>query len=158
MLPRHRYNEAMAPRCVVRTNNSSFWTKISQKFSTFTSAIASNSQPTQPTQSTQISNNMPPNPSQQPGGTQARRTRRGATSFSQISSKWILFGVQGSRLSVELEHIEIDEYVNDSSFFRALRQHYRKHRGILKLMFSVWRLGYCDNFKVSFMANIKLNS
>jgi hypothetical protein len=71
-----------------------------------------------------------------------------STSGDSSSKRWILFGVQGSRLSMELEHIEIDDYVNDSSFYRSLREHYRKHRGQLKLWLSIWQLGFCDGVKV----------
>lgn len=71
-----------------------------------------------------------------------------STAGSVLPPRWILFGVQGSRRPIELEHIKIDDYDNDSGFYRSLREHYRKHRGIWKLLFSIWRLDFCDGVKV----------
>jgi hypothetical protein len=102
----------------------------------------------QATGSSQPKNNSPTS-TQQQGISSANQPQTSASSSGNSASiRWILFGVQGSRLSMELEHIEIDNYVNDSHFYRSLRGHYRKHRGQLKLWFSVWRLGFCDGVKV----------
>lgn len=49
---------------------------------------------------------------------------------------WVLFGVQGSRRTLEINHIPINNQSNDSSFYRSLRQRYRTNRGRLKLRLS----------------------
>jgi hypothetical protein len=64
--------------------------------------------------------------------------------------RWILFGVQGSRRSIELEQIAIDDHVQDGRLYRSLRKHYRKYRGTMKLWLSIWRLSFCDGVKVCF--------
>lgn len=69
-----------------------------------------------------------------------------AHSATAIQS-WILFGVQGSRRTMEISHIPINNQSNDSSLYRSLRQHYRTNRGRLKLWFSFWRLDYCEVVK-----------
>ena len=63
---------------------------------------------------------------------------------------WVLFGVQGSRRTLEINHIPINNQSNDSSFYRSLRQHYRTNRGRLKLWLSFWRLDYCEVVKAWF--------
>ena len=60
---------------------------------------------------------------------------------------WVLFGVQGSRRTLEISHIPINDQSNDSSLYCSLRQHYRTNRGRLKLWFSFWRLDYCEVVK-----------
>jgi hypothetical protein len=102
----------------------------------------------QPTGNGQLKNN-PSSPPQHQGTSSAGQSHISAsTSSTPSSNRWILFGVQGSRLSMELEHIEIDDYMNDSRFYRSLREHYQKHRSKLKLWCSIWRLGFCDGVKV----------
>lgn len=150
-------------QCIVKTQRSSFLTRLvknvaytvsamsrgQQKTSTNATGLATSAETkVQPTGNGQPKNN-PPNPSQQQGMSSASQPHTSAsTSGTPSSKRWILFGVQGSRLSMELEHIEIDDYVNDSSFYRSLREHYRQHRGKLKLWFSIWRFGFCDGVKV----------
>ncbi|CAN9179693.1 unnamed protein product [Alternaria alternata] len=67
-------------------------------------------------------------------------------SGSPPSLRWIIFGTQPYNKTAELEHIEIDDFTNDSRFFRSLRDHYRKHRGLLSRWLSIWRIGACDGF------------
>jgi hypothetical protein len=91
----------------------------------------------------------PPTSNSQPQGTHSAVQPQISSSTSGTpSTRFILFGVQGSRRSIELEHIEIDDYINDSHFYSSLRKHYRQHRGRLKLWLSIWRLGFCDGVKV----------
>ncbi|KAH7075153.1 hypothetical protein FB567DRAFT_632698 [Paraphoma chrysanthemicola] len=90
-----------------------------------------------------------PSPTQSPGlsPTTNQPQSSASTAGSQSSPRWILFGVQGSRPFIDLEHIKIDDYVNDSSLYRSIIEHYRKHRGKWKLLFSIWRLSFCDGVK-----------
>jgi hypothetical protein len=69
--------------------------------------------------------------------------------LQQATWRWILFGVDAPHHSVNVEHIWIHDSVDDTDFFRSVREHYRKHRGIFNLLFSIWQLGYCDGVKVS---------
>jgi hypothetical protein len=69
-------------------------------------------------------------------------------SGSPPSLRWIIFGTQPYNKTAELEHIEIDDFTNDSRFFRSLRDRYRKHRGLLSRWFSIWRIGACDGVRV----------
>jgi len=46
---------------------------------------------------------------------------------------WVLFGVQGSRRTLEMNHIPISNTSCDSMLFSMLRQHYRISRGRLRL-------------------------
>jgi hypothetical protein len=64
--------------------------------------------------------------------------------------RWIIVGFQSNNGSAELEHIAIDGFTNDSSFFRSLRGYHWKHRGFFKIWFSVWRVGACDSVRVCF--------
>ena len=72
------------------------------------------------------------------------------TNSAATERTWILFGVQGSRPTLEINHIPITSQSNDSSFYRSLRQCYRNNRGRLKLWFSFWRLDYCEVVKACF--------
>jgi hypothetical protein len=65
------------------------------------------------------------------------------------SLRCILFGVDAPQHSVKVEHIWIDDTFHDIDLFGQVRGYYRKHRGIFKLLFSMWQLGYCDGVKVS---------
>ena len=60
---------------------------------------------------------------------------------------WVLFGVQGSRRTLEVNHIPVNNHSNDTSLYCSLRQHYRANRGRLRLWFSFWRLDYCEVVK-----------
>ena len=72
------------------------------------------------------------------------------TNSAAAERTWILFGVQGSRPTLEINHIQITSQSNDSSFYRSLRRCYRDNRGRLKLWFSFWRLDYCEVVKACF--------
>jgi hypothetical protein len=163
MLPGLKGNPSDPPQCLVKTQKSSILTRLVKNVAYTVSVMSRGQQKTstnasgpaisagtnvQPTGSGQLKNN-PSHPPQHQGTSSAGQPHISASTSSTPSSKrWILFGVQGSRLSMELEHIEIDDYINDSRFYRTLREHYQKHRGKLKLWFSIWRLGFCDGVKV----------
>jgi hypothetical protein len=100
-------------------------------------------------------NHNPPSPSQQQQGPLTGSSSGQSNNISphphlqQATWRWILFGVDATHHSVNVEHIWIHDSVDDADFFRSVREHYRKHRGIFKLLFSIWQLGYCDGVKVS---------
>jgi len=61
---------------------------------------------------------------------------------------WVLFAVQGSRPTLELDHISVSDACDDASFFKLVRRSHRRNRGRLLLWFSCWRLHHCDFVKV----------
>ena len=61
---------------------------------------------------------------------------------------YVLFGVKGSRRTLELEQVEVNKHSDDNSFFQSLRLAYRKHRGFWRYWFSIWQLNHCDFVKV----------
>jgi len=60
----------------------------------------------------------------------------------------VLFGVQGSRWSLEVEQISITAAMNDPAFFRELKTRYSKHRGWMKKLVSAFRFRFCRFVKV----------
>ncbi|KAF2462719.1 uncharacterized protein BDR25DRAFT_347630 [Lindgomyces ingoldianus] len=60
---------------------------------------------------------------------------------------WVLLGVEGSRHSVRINHIAIDHNTNDGSFYRSLKECYRRSRGPMCYWLSMWRLHYCNVVK-----------
>ena len=99
-------------------------------------------------QSTDISqSNMDQGQSQQQGTVVASQQSPAALVPATAIQSWVLFGVQGSRRTLEISNIPISNHSNDSSFYRSLRQHYRTNRGRLQLWFSFWRLDYCEVVK-----------
>jgi hypothetical protein len=66
----------------------------------------------------------------------------------------ILFGVQGSRWSLDLEQIHMSSIDNDPAFFRELKIRYRKHRGLLKRIASPFRFRFCKFVKVCAMSPV----
>lgn len=108
-------------------------TTVSSNTSGTTSQMAGGGQSKQNAQISNASGRPPPGPSlghsQSPAPSSTVRPSSGVTTAGSLSSsRWILFGVQGSRRSIELEHIEIDDYINDSNFYHSLRVHCRRHR------------------------------
>ena len=82
------------------------------------------------------------------------------TSIAMPSRKmlYILFGVKGSRRTLELEQINTTRCAKDESLFSNLVQSYKRHRGFWRYWFSIWRLNHCDFVKVSLRAVISLFS
>ena len=62
--------------------------------------------------------------------------------------KFVLFGIQGSRRTLEPGQIRTHRQSTDSSVFQDLKECYRTHRGRLRLWFSIWRLENCEIVKV----------
>lgn len=66
---------------------------------------------------------------------------------------WIIFGVEGPLEPLELSQINNDYLHNDQTFIRELRQRHWKLRGLLRILFSIWRLRYWEFVKVSTITN-----
>ncbi|KAI4629850.1 uncharacterized protein J4E87_003037 [Alternaria ethzedia] len=63
-------------------------------------------------------------------------------------SSRVLFGVQGSRWSLEIEQIDITAALNDPAFFRELKIRYKKHRNWIKRLISPFRFRFCRFVKL----------
>jgi len=59
----------------------------------------------------------------------------------------VLFGVQGSRWSLEVEQIST-ALLNDPAFFRELKTRYKKHRSWIKRLISPFRFRFCRFVKL----------
>jgi len=68
------------------------------------------------------------------------------------SSHRILFAVQGSRWSLDLEQIHVSNVPNDPVFFRELKTLYKKHRSWIKRAMSPFRFRFCKFVKVRYSA------
>lgn len=65
----------------------------------------------------------------------------------RIQQLLILFGVKGTRRTLELAQIDV-ENCEDRLLFSKMKDEYRKLRGHLRYLFSFWRLSHCDFVKV----------
>jgi hypothetical protein len=66
----------------------------------------------------------------------------------QINQLFVLFGVKGTRRTLELAQINTKKYTSDKSFFEDMRKEYRYLRGYLRYWFSIWQFSHCDFVKV----------
>lgn len=66
----------------------------------------------------------------------------------QINESFVLFGVKGTRRTLELAQINARKYISDNAFFWDMRKQYRQLRGFLRYWFSIWRFSHCDFVKV----------
>ncbi|PVH88843.1 hypothetical protein DL98DRAFT_158071 [Cadophora sp. DSE1049] len=64
-----------------------------------------------------------------------------------VSELFVLFGVKGSRRTLELAQIDVSKHKEDSIFFQDLRREYRHQRGFWRYWLSVWKLRHCDFVK-----------
>ena len=78
-------------------------------------------------------------------GQQATQT---SINIPQTQQLFIFFGVKGTRRTLELAQIDAVEYREDKLLFSEMKIAYRKFRGHLRYVFSVWRLSHCDFVKV----------
>jgi len=70
-----------------------------------------------------------------------------STAFPDPSLR-VLFCVQGSRWSLEVEEISITALLNDPAFFRELKTRYKKHRSLTKRLISPFRFRFCRFVKL----------
>lgn len=60
----------------------------------------------------------------------------------------VIFGVQGARRSLEIEQIEVFDWMNDQVFFSELKARYRKHRSLFWRLLSPFQFRHCNFVKV----------
>ena len=79
-----------------------------------------------------------------------RDQHAGQTSINmpQMNESFVLFGVKGTRRTLELAQINARKCMNDDAFFGDMRKRYRELRGFLRYWFSIWRFSHCDFVKV----------
>lgn len=69
-----------------------------------------------------------------------------------VTELFVLFGVKGSRITLELAQIDVSQHKNsesgDEAFFSSVRAHYKTLRGTARYWFSIWQLKYCDFVEV----------
>lgn len=68
--------------------------------------------------------------------------------LTRVDKLFVLFGVKGTRRTLELAQIDTYNYASDGEFFGGLKKEYRGLRGYLRYWFSVWQLSHCDFVKV----------
>jgi hypothetical protein len=68
---------------------------------------------------------------------------------SITASQRILFAIQGSKWSLDLEEIPVSSLLNDPAFFRELKVRYKKHRSLIKRLVSPFRFRSCKFVKVT---------
>ena len=95
-------------------------------------------------------------------GTQATNTRTAPKGYAtgnqqavqtgidipQLKELYVLFGVKGTRRTLDLAQINASKYTNDCALFGVMRRQYRELRGFLRYWFSIWRFSHCDFVKV----------
>lgn len=68
--------------------------------------------------------------------------------IARVDQSFVLFGVKGTRRTLELAQIDTYNYASDGEFFGDLKKAYRGLRGYLRYWFSVWQFSHCDFVKV----------
>ena len=66
----------------------------------------------------------------------------------------VLFGVKGSRRTLELAQIDTLKHDEDEAFFAQLKRDYKEHRGFWRYWFSIWRFNHCTFVKARFLPSI----
>lgn len=66
-----------------------------------------------------------------------------------IERHWVLLGVQGSRPTRIPGEVAVETSTTDYHFFKSLKAEYAKHRGRIRLWFSLWQLEYFEFAEVS---------
>lgn len=69
--------------------------------------------------------------------------------FQQNKKMWVVFGVQGPRMTLELDQIGNNDLQSDRVFLREIRRKHHLLRGRLRSYFSFWQLSYWEFVKVS---------
>ncbi|OAG20525.1 hypothetical protein CC77DRAFT_1020215 [Alternaria alternata] len=170
LLPSLETESPSMPQCTKLSANLPLWRRLADDIKYSFSTLTGGQQGTSPTPlgsttTTTITTGVqatttgqttvnPQAPAQIPQSSPANQQLTSVTgSGSRPSLRWIIFGTQPYNKTAELEHIEIDDFTNDSRFFRSLRDHYRKHRGLLSRWFSIWRIGACDGVRFDRVAS-----
>ncbi|RYO66330.1 hypothetical protein AA0116_g2938 [Alternaria tenuissima] len=169
LLPSLETESLSMPQCTKISANLPLWRRLADDIKYSFSTLAGGHQETSPTalgsttttttagvQATTTGQTTvnPQTPAQIPQSSPANQQLTSVSgSGSPPSLRWIIFGTQPYNKTAKLEHIEIDDFTNDSRFFRSLRDHYRKHRGLLSRWFSIWRIGACDGVRFDRVAS-----
>ncbi|RYN18368.1 hypothetical protein AA0113_g9767 [Alternaria arborescens] len=169
LLPGLETGSLSMPQCVKSSADLPLWRRLADDIKHSFSTLTGGQQGTSPTalsstttttttgvQATTTGRTTvnPQTPAQVPQSFPANQQLTSVSgSGSPPSLRWIIFGTQPYNKTAELEHIEIDDFTNDSRFFRSLRDHYRKHRGLLSRWFSIWRIGACDGVRFDRVAS-----
>lgn len=84
----------------------------------------------------------------------------GQTSINmpQMNESFVLFGVKGTRRTLELAQINVRKCMNDDALFGDMRNRYRELRGFLRYWFSIWRFSHCDFVKVDNLRVVSLEA
>ena len=69
-------------------------------------------------------------------------------SAASINQMFVLLGVQGTRRTLDLAQIDVNNHSDDGVFFSVLREKHKILRGFWRYWFSVWQLNHCDFVKV----------
>jgi hypothetical protein len=123
--------------------------KASQRYTPSSSGTSDSS-----SNSSQIQNNSTYNLDNALGGNRNPATQVQDQAPSAVmnqtpaTSQRILFAIQGSKWSLDLEQIHVSDLLNDPAFFRELRVRYKKHRSLLKRLLSPSRFRFCRFVKV----------
>jgi len=99
-----------------------------------------------------VSPDRPNNPANPILGPSSRSSPGGHTGIDVLppsSSGFVLFGVKGTRRTLELPQLHVNDYHKDPGFFLELCDQYRASQRYWRHYFSVWKFGYCDFVKVS---------
>ncbi|CAN9296463.1 unnamed protein product [Alternaria alternata] len=130
-----------------RSSGSSASSKASQRYTpTSSSAVPTSTNNSQTTSETDTNSLATDNGNSSPQISGQSATVLAAT--SPDPSKRVLFAVQGSRWSLEVEQISITTLLNDPMFFRELKTRYRKHRSWIKRLASPFRFRFCRFVKL----------
>ncbi|KAH4262248.1 hypothetical protein HBI70_010630 [Parastagonospora nodorum] len=77
-----------------------------------------------------------------PTGAQGQHSNATTSNMPSMSHR-ILFGIQGSKWSLDLEQIQISSLIEDSEFFRELKIRHKRHRSWAKRTLSPFRFRFC---------------
>lgn len=69
--------------------------------------------------------------------------------ISRIPEPRVIFGVEGRRLTLEVDEIKVLPSHRDHDLIQELKQRHRTLRGRLRYWFSMWQIQHCNFVKVS---------
>jgi hypothetical protein len=114
-----------------RTTSDGSGTGLSRQFSPVQSSSSSSG-------STSLGS-LNSSPGQAPS-TITSMTSQSSTINLHSAQKFILFGVNGKRRTLDIEHIDTLDHCNDVKFFHRIVSSYNAYRGRLRRWFSIWQL------------------
>ena len=140
-----------------RSSSSSVSSKASQRYTpTNSSAVPKSRSNSQTTGETDTNSLATDNDNSSPQTSGQSATVLAAT--SPDPPKRVLFAMQGSRCSLEVEQISITTLLNDPIFVRELKTQYKKHRTWIKRLASPFRFRFCRFVKVPRLLSLHLQN